>query len=55
MEKQIKRIVEEAIPLDPKCEQNRAEQLARRAKLRFEIEGLIRGLVNTPPGPTILK
>ena len=55
MEKLIKKIVEEAIPLDPKCEQKRSEELARRAKLRLDIEGLVRSLNHTKPGPTQTK
>ena len=38
----IKKIVEEAIPLDPKCEVKRRAEIARRAKLRIAIEELVR-------------
>jgi len=35
-------MVEVAIPLDPKCAVNRALQMERRARLRIEIEELLR-------------
>lgn len=38
----IKKIIEEAIPLDPKCEVKRRAEIARRAKLRLAIEELVR-------------
>jgi hypothetical protein len=38
----IRKIVEEAIPLDPKCEVKRRAEIARRAKLRIAIEELVR-------------
>lgn len=38
----IKKIIEEAIPLDPKCEVKRRAEIARRAKLRIAIEELVR-------------
>lgn len=38
----IKKIIEEAIPLDPKCEVKRRAEIARRAKLRIAIEELLR-------------
>lgn len=38
----IREIVERAIPLDPKCEVNRKEQMERRARLRIDIEDLLR-------------
>lgn len=38
----IKKIIEEAIPLDPKCEVKRREEIRRRAKLRISIEELLR-------------
>lgn len=38
----IRKIIEEAIPLDPKCEVKRRAEIARRAKLRIAIEELVR-------------
>ena len=39
---EIKEIVERAIPLDPKCAIKRTLQMERRARLRLDIEELIR-------------
>lgn len=38
----IKQIIEAAIPLTMDCEVKRSVELARRAKLRVEIESLVR-------------
>lgn len=41
-ESQIKEIIERAIPLDPKCAINRSLQMERRARLRLDIEEMVR-------------
>jgi hypothetical protein len=41
-ENQIKEIINRAIPLDLKCAINRALQMEKRARLRIDIEELIR-------------
>ncbi len=38
----IKKIIESAIPLDQKCELKRKQEIQRRAKLRVDIEELLR-------------
>jgi len=38
----IKQIIESAIPLTENCEIKRSEELKRRAKLRIDIEELLR-------------
>ena len=43
-ETRIKKIIEQNIPLDPKCETKRREQILQRVQLRLQIEELIRGL-----------
>jgi len=43
-EKRIKEIVERNIPLDPKCEIKRKEQILQRVQLRLQVEELIREL-----------
>lgn len=55
MEKLIKQIVEDAIPLDMTCEIKRREQLRLRAKLRLDIEELLRSVGYGRPGPQQLK
>lgn len=49
MDKQIKRIIEEAIPLNPTCEVERKREIERRAKLRIDIESLLRVVVHFEP------
>lgn len=39
---QVKRMVDEAIPLTMNCEIKRKDEISRRARLRIEIESLIR-------------
>ena len=41
-DKQIRAMIEDAIPLNPKCEVERTRELARRAALRIQIERLLR-------------
>lgn len=55
MEKQIKAIIERAIPLDMTCEIKRTEQLARRARLRIDIEDLLRQANGGKVGPSVIK
>lgn len=43
-ETRIKKIVEDNIPLDPKCEMNRKQQMYQRIQIRLQVEELIRGL-----------
>lgn len=42
MQQVIIKIVNEAIPLNPTCATERSKEIARRAKLRIEIEALLR-------------
>ncbi len=42
MKDQIKKIIEAAIPLTENCEIKRSEDIKRRAKLRIDIEELLR-------------
>ena len=39
---EIKKIIEDAIPLTPDCEIKRSVEIKRRAKLRVDIEELVR-------------
>lgn len=41
-DKRIRQIVEQAIPLNPKCAIERDKEIKRRAQLRIEIEQLLR-------------
>lgn len=43
-ETRVKKIVEDNIPLDPKCETKRKEQIKQRIMIRMQVEELIRGL-----------
>jgi len=43
-EQRIKQIVERNIPLDPKCQVKRKEQILQRVQLRLQLEELIRSL-----------
>ena len=42
MDKKITQIINDAIPLNPTCAIERSKEIARRAKLRIEIEALLR-------------
>ena len=42
MAKQIKEIIKDAIPLNPTCEIERKKEIERRARLRTDIEELLR-------------
>lgn len=42
MAKQIQQIIEDAIPLTMDCEIKRSAEIKRRAKLRMDIEELVR-------------
>ena len=42
MEGNIKKIIEQAIPLTENCEIKRSDEIKRRAKLRMDIEELLR-------------
>lgn len=44
IENRIKIIVENNIPLDPKCQVKRKEQMLQRVQLRLQIERLFREL-----------
>lgn len=39
---EIKKIIEDAIPLDMNCELKRSAEIKRRAKLKIDIEELLR-------------
>lgn len=43
-ENRIKKIVEDNIPLDPKCETKRKQQIYQRIQIRMQVEELIRNL-----------
>ena len=42
MDKELRQIIERAIPLNPNCAIERAKEIERRARLRIDIEDLIR-------------
>jgi len=48
-ENRIKIIVERNIPLDPKCETKRKEQILQRVQLRLQLEELLRELIPYEP------
>ena len=48
---QIREIIERAIPLDPKCAITRAKQMERRARLRLDIEEMVRVAKPAPYEP----
>ena len=50
-ERQIRDIIERAIPLDPKCAIKRANQMERRARLRLDIEEMVRVAKPVPYEP----
>lgn len=50
-DEKIKKISDEAIPLDMTCEIKRKEQISRRARLRIDIQGLIRDEVRDKTEP----
>lgn len=54
-ESKIKEIVENHIPLDPKCAVKRSEQMAQRAGLRLDLEYLFREVAKPYDPRTELK